>query len=86
MNQLINSNLQINISQLQQNQQSKSINVTRNLVQITHNQAKTDSNSKTHEEKENPDQKNAAVTSIDGNNERLNNSLGGKTNELGKQG
>lgn len=94
LNQLINSNLQINLSQLQQSQrenvlQNKNINVTRGLVQITQNQIKTDSSSKTQEGKEGREQK-VTGTTVNGNNERLNNSLTGKSNvnltEVGKQG
>lgn len=83
LNQLINSNLQINLSQLQQNQrenvvQNKNVlNINRNVVQLSQNQIKMDNNSKISEERDTREEK---MSSINGSNERLNNSMGGKAN------
>lgn len=93
LNQLINSNLQIKLSQIQQNSLGKNVNVTKGLVQVTQNQIKADSGPfKTlNSGKDGGEQKiEVAIPTLNGSNERLSNSFGSKASlsvsDLGKQG
>lgn len=94
LNQLINSNLQINLGQIQQQNQEEPasenksvINYCRSVTQATTQNAKQQEvNAKVGEEVNGRDQK-VSAANVNGSNERISNAISGKNaNEIDKTG